>query len=305
MNVFLTGISGLFGLNFALQNRNKFTINGSFNQHPIKIDHVNAFQLDLSFKEATWETVSDLKPDLILHAAALTNIDQCEKDPDLAEIMNVQISMNLAEIALDLQIPFVHISTDHLTAGVKSWVYEFDELSPLNTYAFTKMRAEQEVIKTYPKSLIVRTNFFGWGTSNRASFSDWILKGLHDRKELTMFRDVYFTPILVNHLIDLIMRLVENGASGVFNIAGGERLSKYDFALEIAQIFEISCDNVLPTSVDSYSFDAHRPKDMSLVCTKAESTLGIRMPSIESGLTDLKSLLESGWNQKLERSLYL
>ena len=164
----------------------------------------------------------------------------------------------------------------------------------------TKLQAEEAVIQACPEAMVLRTNFYGWGTSVRTSFSDWILKSLEQGRELTMFSDVFFTPILINDLAQMILRLVDGDAKGIFNVAGRERLSKYDFALKLAEVFNRPRDKIRATTVKEFPFKARRPEDMSLSSKKVEDYLGARMPATEDGLKRLKDLGLAGHRSVLE-----
>lgn len=302
MELFITGISGLLGLNIAHLARDRFQVSGCFSRSPVSIEGVETLKLDITDFTSTQVALRARKPDVIIHTAAQTNVDNCQTDPEKAEVINVEASRNLAAVANNLGAKFVHISTDQLFDGESPWKTEEDLPAPINVYGKTKWRAEQQVANVCPDALILRTNFFGWGTSKRASFSDWILHGLKQHQELTMFTDVFFTPILINHVAKVIFNLVERGASGLFHVGGAERLSKFDFASRLSEVFGYTIEHVQPVSVTSVPLKAQRPLDMSFSSAKAESYLQVRMPTVAEGLKLLKSLQEDGWPETLERA---
>jgi dTDP-4-dehydrorhamnose reductase len=164
-------------------------------------------------------------------------------------------------------------------------------------YARTKYEAEQTVREVCPDALIVRTNFYGWGTSVRKSFSDWILEGLEGGRPLTMFTDVFFTPILINDLSDLILTLAARGATGTYHVAGGERVTKFEFAVQMAETFGAREPDIRQASVAGFPFRAVRPRDMSLNCREIEELMGIRMPGVRQGLERLRALRAEGWGR--------
>ncbi len=303
MRLFITGISGLLGLNLAWQGRERFEVGGAFFGHPVSMAGIEPVQLDITLLEAAEEALARFAPDVIVHTAALTNVDECETDGLRAHLLNVTAAHNVAVIAANLGAGLVHISTDQLFDGTKPWTTETDTPAPTNNYGRTKWLAEQAVLGACPNALIVRTNFYGWGTSVRRSFSDWIIENLESRTELTMFSDVYFTPILINQLVDTIIKLIGRQASGLFHVAGSERVTKHDFALRLAEAFGYPSDRIRPISVDGFSFKARRPKEMSLNSGKAEGFLQIRMPTVVEGLERLRSLRGSGWPQELQNAI--
>ncbi len=118
-----------------------------------------------------------------------------------------------------------------------------------------------------------------------------------------MFSDVFFTPILINDLIEVMTELILAGATGVFHVAGGERLSKYAFALHLAEGFDFSSDTIRAISVDDFQFRAKRPKDMSLSSKKTEQYLGARMPAVKDGLIRLRELEARGYRARVEAAI--
>jgi dTDP-4-dehydrorhamnose reductase len=300
VKLFITGISGLLGLNVAHLARDRFQVSGCYSSSPVDIEGVESLELDIIDFTSTRSALRARKPDVILHTAAWTNVDGCQTDPDRAELINAGASRNLAAIASNLGARFVQVSTDQLFDGESPWKTEGDIPAPINVYGETKWRAEQQVANVCPSALILRTNFFGWGTSKRASFSDWILNSLKLGRELTMFNDVFFTPILINQLADVIFKLIEREASGLFHVAGAERISKFDFAMRLSEVFGYSSEHIRPGGLTSVPLEACRPLDMSLGSGKVEHYLKVRMPVVAEGLERLKSLHEAGWPETLE-----
>ena len=301
--IFITGVSGLLGLNVALYLKERYELSGCYYAHPVALDGVRTLKLDLTSYDATYGTLRQIRPDVVIHTAALTNVDACETDPDLAYRLNVGATLNIAKAANTLDAQLIHVSTDQLFDGLGPWKKEDDPPSPLNVYGRTKLQAEEDLLKLCPDALVIRTNFYGWGTSLRRSFSDWILTALQESGEITMFTDVFFTPVLTDDLIDLVIELHNSGATGIFNVAGRKRLSKLDFAFRLARLFDYPTDKISATSVEGFPFKAQRPKDMSLSSSKAELQLGTRMPSLNDGLTRLKNLETEGRRTDLNKSI--
>jgi len=303
MKIFITGVSGLLGLNLAVHARNRFEISGCYYAHPAVLEGVRTIGLDTRSLSRLENVMFEIQPDVIVHTAGLTNVEECEAKPELAYTLNVETTRNVAKVSNGLQAKLVHISTDHIFAGTTPWKTEDDVPAPLNIYAKTKREAEEVVLEECRNPLIIRTNFFGWGTHVRVSFSDWILRALARKDALTMFSDVYFTPILINDLVDILAELITRGAEGIFHVSGGERLTKHAFALRLAEAFNSPTQTIRAISVEDFPFRAKRPKDMSLSCGKTETYLGIRMPSVKDGLNRLKRLETEGIRATLEAAV--
>lgn len=301
--LFVTGVSGLLGLNAALQCRDRFTVAGCYLSHPVAAEGVDTFRLDVTDWDKVRDTLGQRRPDVVLHAVGFTNVDMCEVQTALASRLNVESARCVAQAAREIGARLIHISTDHLFSGNEAMVTEVATPEPVNEYARTKLEAERVVSTIYPDALIIRTNFFGWGTSRRQSFSDWILQLLASGKTLNMFNDVFFTPILVNDLVSTLIELLEREATGIFNVAGSTRLSKYNFGVQVARQFGYSTDSICSISIHDARLKTPRPRDMSLSTVKAAELLGHPLPMIAKSLAGLDKLRHQNWSQMLESAL--
>lgn len=262
--ILFTGGSGLLALNSALYLRDDFEVYLALHNRIINLQDVQTCKIDLENEQELEKELIRINPDILINAAGMTNVEECELKPNDAEKINAIVPGILARLSKKLNIFFVHISTDHLFDGTKSFQTEDDSISPLNEYGKSKAKGEQEVIKYNKDALIVRTNFFGWGTSYRQSFSDFIINSLRQEKKITLFSDVYFTPIFIQTLIDLIQVLIKNNRTGIINIVGNERVSKYEFGILIAEIFGLNKNLIEKGLIVNNKSLVQRPKDMSL-----------------------------------------
>jgi len=244
-----------------------------------------------------------VKPDVVIHTAGLTSVDTCEQRPELARRLNVEAARIVAEGAARAGAYLIHISTDQLFDGTRAFTDETTTPAPINVYGHTKRDAERAVLDAHPSAAIVRTNFFGWGTSIRTSFSDWILGALERSEPLQMFTDAYFTPILVNDLIDRLVLLIDRRASGMLHVAGSERLTKHAFALELADVFGCNPSQILGRPLSTFGLQARRPLDMSLSTEKARTLFGGTLPVVRPSLERLRQLRDEGWREELEAAL--
>jgi len=243
-------------------------------KHDVRLEGVGSVQLNLSSAADFERTLDHICPDLIVHTAGMTHVDTCEADRCGAFSANVSAAELVAHVAQQKSVRLIHISTDHLFDGSFPFCTEQTEPKPLNAYATSKLVAEKRVMEMCPSALILRTNFFCWGSAYRQSFSDWIINGLRAGTELQMFDDVFFTPILADELIRFAHGLNENGASGVFNVVGTRRISKYVFGVELALSLGLPIGLIQPGKVSSAHLRAQRPKDMSLSNERLVKALG-------------------------------
>ncbi|MDD9842057.1 MAG: SDR family oxidoreductase [Alphaproteobacteria bacterium] len=271
--IFITGGTGLLGINWALESSKKYII--AINQHKRKLTlpNIDSFTVDLEDKTSIVACFEQWQPALIVHTAGMANVEACEKDPQLARFINAELASNIAEIAYAQGIKLIHISTDQLFDGTQAFLSEEAAPCPLNAYGVSKAYGEECVLKNNPDALILRCNFYGWGTDYRHSFSDFIYHNLKAGKPIKLFNDVFYTPATSHQLIKKAHALVEQNAKGIFNMVGAEKLSKYDFGLQLAQAFDLDERLITACSIDEAGLLAKRPKDMSLSDKKVSSLL--------------------------------
>ena len=299
-DILITGGSGLLALNWALTIREKFNVTLGLHDRKINLKDTRSILLDLDSKEALTQALEALQPQLVIHAAGLTSIEQCEANPTLAKYINVDLTKNLVMVCAKLNIPMVYISTDHLFSGSESLVDEDFPVSPMNVYAKTKAEAEACVLDTDAKALIIRTNFYGWGTSYRQSFSDMVINHLRAGKKISLFKDIYYTPMLIEPLVYAVHELVQKKAKGIFNVVGDDRISKYDFGLKLAREFNLDNDLIDEGRIIDRQFLVNRPHDMSLSSKKVSNYLGKKMGGLDEHILKLKAQEASGLAQELQ-----
>jgi dTDP-4-dehydrorhamnose reductase len=228
------------------------------------------------------------RPDIVIHTAGLTNVEECESNPDLAQEVNVDLAKNIAIACNKQGVKLVHISTDHLFSGDQKFSTEESVTNPVNNYAKTKLLGEQQVLENYKDAIVIRTNFFAWGTKYRQSFSDFILNKLKNNEQANLFSDVFFTPILVDELSKKTEQLINSNAIGLFNITSSEYISKYEFGVKLADCFNFDINLINKISINDRPNLVQRPKDMSLSNAKLCQILNCEIPSLDEQLQTLK-----------------
>jgi UDP-4-amino-4,6-dideoxy-N-acetyl-beta-L-altrosamine transaminase len=232
--------------------------------------------------------LENLDFDVLINTVANTNVEKCEDNFYSSYQANALVAKNLSVAVNGLNKQFLHISTDHFSNELTQKSTEEDIEIPKNNYASTKLIAEKEVLQECPHSLIVRTNFFGWGVA-KETFSDFILKGLRQKTDLNLFDDVYYTPIYIDTLAEVILKLIENKNTGVFNIVSDDRITKYQFGHLLAEEFGLDASKIVATSIKDKEL-VPRPLDMSLGSQKLKTVF----PELDLSLSlQLKRLKES------------
>lgn len=301
--VLITGGSGLLALNWALSMRDLWDITLVTHNHSVQVRGVNTFAFNLDSPKELGSQFRQLKPNLVVHTAGLTSVDECERSPDLAHHANAEIARNVALAAVACSASLIQISTDHLFPDDGSLYSEANATAPLNHYARTKALAETWVQEAAPNALVIRTNFFGWGHQNRQSFSDWIIQGLRAGTPLSLFDDVFFTPILADTLALHAHALLDAGASGIFHVVGDERLSKYEFALKLATRFNLPAELISRQKLRDVHLLAPRPHDMSLDNSKTRALLGHGLGSVDDFLHSLQDQERTGRKFELQSAV--
>ncbi len=286
-SILLTGGSGLLAVNWFYSKHNDYEIYLGLNERAINPSGANLLFLDFTSENSLVEQLQKIRPSILIHTAGLTNVERCETNPELAFRINVELSRMVAKVTKQLGISLVHISTDHLFEGNASMIKEEEPTQAINIYGKTKAFAERIVGEINPKALIIRTNFYAWGTSYRKSFSDYIIESLRKKQLISLFHDVYYTPILAENLIEIVHELLKKKEKGIFNIVSDDRISKYDFGMLIAEEFSLDKSYIKKCNINDNSSLARRPFDMSLSNQKVKNLLGKNLGTVKQHIAKL------------------
>lgn len=229
------------------------------------------------------QVIADAAPSLIVHCAAMVDVDACEGDPALAEHINGLLPRSIAAAA-PAGCKVVYISTDGLFDGQQRDATEERLPCPRTAYGRSKLRGEWEMQLATPNHLIVRTNFFGWSSGRKRTSAEWLFKALEDGQPITMFDDFFFTPMYVVDFVERLWALVDRDARGIVHVAGADRLSKHEFAIALAEAAGLSTSAVSRGRIADAALAADRPRDMSLKSVRFESLTGLAAPSCRDGL---------------------
>lgn len=298
--IFITGGSGLLALNWAMFARERYDVTLGIHQRVVSLQGVQCRTIDIESVDSLIQSFEIDQPDVVIHTVGMTSVEKCEADPALSHHVNVTLAANVAQACARLKLRLVHISTDHLFAGEEALVNESQPVSPLNIYGKTKAEAERRVLDILPSSLVIRTNFYAWGTSYRQSFSDVVLGALRSGKGMTLFQDVFYTPILVEEAARAVHDLLAADADGIFNIVGDERLSKSEFGLRLAGQFNLDPHRISLGLLSEQSGLVTRPLDMSLSNHKVCRMLGRKLGGVTDHLAVLHKQELDGLAQELK-----
>lgn len=299
--VLITGISGLLGLNLAKQLTSQgFDVYGLSWRKEVKLERLICFSCDLRDADRLKGQIQELAPQVIIHCAAATDVDWCEKNPTEALAVNAQPCVELAAAANQTNATLILVSTDAVFDGKTGNYREVDEPRPVNAYARSKLAAEELVSGQAKKWVVVRANLFGWNGQQKNSLSEWIVQELSAGRAITGFEDVVFAPLLASDLGQLLVEIVRRGVFGLYHAGARDAMSKYEFARLLAAIFGLDGGLIRKGSLAASKLTAPRPLRTSLISAKLAADLGRAMPSIEEGLKRFRTQGMNGWAQQLK-----
>jgi len=284
--VLITGASGLLGRKLAKSLLEAYRVIPTHNTHPA---HPDSVRMDIVDRNEVARVLSTVKPELVVHAAAETNVDKCETNRELAWSVNAEGTRNIAEACEIGGAKLVYISTDYVFDGRKGFYAEDDEANPVNYYGVTKLKGEEFVKEICRDFVIARTSvLYGWHPS-RANFATWVVDSLRDSKSINVVNDHFNSPTLADDLAGMILRMMEMNVSGVYHAAGSERVSRYDFAVKLAEIFELDKRLVTPASMNDLKvWVAERPRDSSLSVDKIRREFGVSPLNLNEALKRMR-----------------
>ncbi len=272
--VLITGAKGMLGLDLTDIFRETYDV------YARDIDDFDIIKV----KETTDEIIR-IRPNIVIHAAAYTDVDGCETHLELAHSVNGGGTENVASACRELGAKMVYISTDYVFDGTKSGAYsEEDPTCPINTYGRSKLEGERWVSTLVNQFVIVRTAWlFGRGGNN---FVKTILKLAREKGTLSVVNDQVGSPTYAVDLSRAIYVLVEKGCKGIYHITNGETCSWYEYSQEILAMSALGNISVRPISSNQLNRVAKRPRNSVLDHGKFERETGYRMRPWREALRD-------------------
>lgn len=284
VKIFITGGSGMLGNRLSSSFAKSHDVIASDYENHISLLKCKTVKLDLRENHKIFPIIKSLSPQVIIHTAALTNVDYCEVNPDEAYEVNVEVTRNIAEIARQIKSKLIYISTDYVFDGKVGFYSEENSPNPVNVYAKTKLEGEQAVADACDDYIITRTCIFGWNIQNKHSFVERIIGDLKKGNRIKIFSDQVFSPIYTGRLSIVLAKMIEKKLKGLYHVGSCESVSKYDFANRVSDIFKLDDSLIIPIKTEAVQLKAKRPKNVSLRVEKIEKSLGFKMPSVNESL---------------------
>jgi len=284
MRVFITGGSGLLGSKVAeIALERGYEVYSGYNSH--KPEFGEPIKLDLTDSDSIIRAIKDVKPNAIVHSAALTDVDKCEVEKELAYKINVEGTKIIAEMARR-GVFMVYVSTDYVFDGNNGMYKEEDETNPINYYGYTKLLGER-----FCRDFCIARPCVIYGSkpaSGKINFALWLINKLEKSEEVKIITDQWITPTLNTNLAEMVLECVERELKGIYHLAGATRVSRFEFAKEIAKTFGLDENLIKPAKMSDMNWIAKRPRDSSLDVSKAMKSLKEKPYDLKKALKVLK-----------------
>lgn len=290
MKILITGSNGLLGqklVDYCLRNSIVFLATSKGENRYSKCPDDSYMKMDITSREEVVQVMRDFNPTHVIHTAAMTNVDQCEKEPDNCQEVNVNAVGILVEACNSINAHFQLLSTDFIFDGEKGNYSEDDEPNPLSAYAKSKVDAE-EIVKTNSTTSwsIVRTIIvYGKGENlSRSNIVLWAKGALETGDPLSIVDDQFRAPTYADDLAAGCMGIIENNEKGVFHISGPETMSIFDLVIRIAKHFNLNTDKISRVSSSTLNQAAKRPPKTGFDLSKAYEKIDYKPHSLEETL---------------------
>jgi len=283
--IVITGSSGMLGQDVvkALADTKKYQIFG-VDKLPIQSNDSILEQrlFDISDLSLLKSTIEQIKPDIIIHLAAIVNLKVCEDNFSVARSLHIDVSRFLAR----QNAKIIYISTDSVFNGETGNYTEESIPDPINNYGMTKYLGELAVRANNKNSLVIRTNIFGYNNPLKFSLAEWALDALKNGVQISGYKNVIFNAIYTKHLANIIVDLIVKDHNGLINIASKTQMSKYDFLVALANATGLHNAKITSTLMEVEAKSSiKRPLNTTLCIERTQRF--VNLPTMESGIADL------------------
>ena len=281
----MTGASGLVGAALcALATKDGHDVFAGFNStRPL---YGKPTRLALSGADDVVGIVRAVEPEVIIHTAALTDVDQCEQQVELAERVNGIATGEIGEAARNVGAHVTYVSTDYVFSGEEGNYGEETRPNPLSEYGRSKLLGEKLLAESGAACCVGRASvIYGWGKPQKPNFALFVLKALERKREVKAAFNLYCSPTLNTNLAEMLLELAKRRLTGVFHVSGATRVSRFEFSTELAKQFGMDSKFIMPVDWRTLNLDAIRPRDSSLNVSKAMKTLNVKPLDLAEALS--------------------
>ena len=252
--------------------------------HASKLELGIPTQLDLNCLDRIENVLEKIKPDAIIHLAAITNVDQCEKENDLAMKINAKATGIISKQAAKQKSFLVYVSTDYVFDGEKGMKKESDQTNPVDFYDKSKLEGEKQIMNSASSWCIARTSTPYGFHQKKKSFPLWVVENLQNNNEIEVLVDQSTSPTYVPNLSKMLIEIATRQIVGILHVAGATRISRYEMAELVTEKLNLDKKLLKPKNIETMNWIAKRPKDSSLDVSLASSILNEKPLNVEQGL---------------------
>ena len=294
MRTLVTGASGLLGSEIVRQlsqtgNKDVFA---AYSEHPPTVGR--PIHLNLTNASEITGVIGKIRPELIVHCAAVTNVDRCEDEPEIANLINGEATGKIGVAAEKIDSYVVYVSTDYVFDGHDGLYRELDIPRPVNHYGESKLLGERMLQESGVTCCIARTSvLYGWGGERRENFATWVLNTLQSGKPLKAPKGFFASPTLNHNMASMLLETASRRLKGIIHLAGCTRIDRYHFSLQLAAAFGLDPAAIELAEANSIGWRARRPVDSSLSVEKAMRLLDRKPLKLHEAL----EIFKAGWKR--------
>ena len=288
--ILITGSNGLLGQKLVDLLRKQASVDliataRGNNRLPVTEGYTYA-SLDITVQEEVSDIFDQFKPDVVIHTAAMTNVDTCETDRDGCDVLNVNSVAYLIEACEKNGTYLCHLSTDFIFDGADGPYTEEGIANPISYYGESKLKAEQLLFASKIRWSIARTVLV-YGIvpdMSRSNIVLWVKKSLEDGKTIQVVTDQFRTPTLAEDLAMGCWLLAKDEVEGIFNISGSDFLTPYEMAVMTADYYGLDKSLLQKAESSTFSQTAKRPAKTGFILDKAKKVLGYSPKTFQEGI---------------------
>jgi len=283
MKLFILGGSSFIGNEFVKKASFSNEVFITYHRHSLIKENFSSIQFSFPENfELLKKTIISEKPDVIINFIANTNLDYCENFKENVYELNVIFTDKICKLCNEINSKLIHISSDYVFDGKNGDYHENDQTNPVNYYGYTKQLSE-EIVLSYSKNVVIRTSSV-YDLKLKMNFLKFVLEKLNKNEKVFAFDDVFTTPVLIDELIESILKIAASEKSGIFHISGDECISRFEFAQIIAKKLGFSDELIIPTHVQDVESKILRPLNSCLSNKKIKELFNMKFSKLDENL---------------------
>ncbi len=295
MRILVTGSNGLLGQKLVdlISSGNDYLIATAKSSLVVDLSKGEFHLLDVTDVSTLEKVVAQTQPDVIIHTAAMTQVDHCETEQEKCWLNNVEAVENLVKACEKFSVRLIHLSTDFIFDGTHGPLDETEKPNPLSFYGKSKLAAEELIQKSKIDWAILRTVLVFGVTKDmsRSNIVLWVKKSLEEGKTIQVVNDQWRTPTLAEDLAMGCYLAASKKAKGIYNVSGETMMTPYDIAMATAAFFKLDASLIKKTDSTQFKQPAARPRKTGFIITKAKNELGFQPRNFHEGLKVVQQLL--------------